>query len=81
MEEKTTPTIKILKEHWFIIAFILTIAVTWGTTQNQIATMKTQLSVLELKTERNDLNQQELKNTLIRMETTLEFIKNSLSQK
>ena len=67
-----------IAKHWAIVVFFIGMAVTWGVFSQRIATLEAQQSVIELKVQQNDTNLADVKGGLIRIETSLEFIKEKL---
>lgn len=80
---QTNPTMNLLDwlaRYWFLILFLGGMAVTWGTFQTKISTNSTEILVLKQEVQENDDSLNDLTGSLIRIETTLEFIKQKLDE-
>ena len=67
------------KENWIVLAFIVSLIVSWTQFQGRITSLETRTTALELSmTEVNKTNSDILVQ-LAKIQTTLEFIKNQIN--
>lgn len=78
MSQTNRTTLTWIKDYWFLIFFIGGMLVTWGVMTQRIQILETRTKLLEDKVEKNNNTLDELRGGIIRIETTLEFIKEKL---
>lgn len=72
-------TIKTVKENWIILAFIVSLIVTWTQFQSRITSLEARMSTIEQKQDETTRFLSSLDNRLVEIKTTLEFIKNRVN--
>lgn len=71
----------LLSEYWFLIFFIGGMAVTWGSFTNRINTIESRTNILETRIQEASNSLNEVKGGIIRIETSLQFIKEQITSK
>ena len=67
-----------LAKYWFLIFFIGGMLVTWGAFSNRMSTTEAKVLILEKQVQDANNGLNDLKGGIIRIETSLEFIKEKL---
>lgn len=67
-----------LAEYWFLIFFLGGMAVTWGSFSTRISNDEARIITLESRIQQIDSALNDVKGGIIRIETSLEFIKERL---
>lgn len=72
--------IKSLKDYWFILAFVVSLVVTWTQFDSRIKTLEVSSAKQEIRTDAINTNLIALQTNIAEIKTTLDFIKNNISK-
>lgn len=67
-----------IREYWFLILFLGGMVTTWGSFSNRINNLEARQVSLEARQQQTDTGLNDVKGGIIRIETSLEFIKKQL---
>jgi len=70
--------LEFLAKYWFLVFFIGGMAVTWGSFSQRINILESRVIILESNEKETRLNLSDVKGGIIRIETSLQFIKEKL---
>jgi uncharacterized coiled-coil protein SlyX len=69
---------KSVKENWIVLAFIVSLIVTWTQFQSRINSLESRMTISESKLEQTMSIVQNINVSLAQIQTTLDFIKNQV---